>query len=254
MLNRPPPRAGRRLPRLLLALVLGGAAAGLVYSYVGSVPEAARRAAPSVPQPAPTATPIPRTKVLVAKMDMPARTLLRPELFEERELPTEAVVPAAVSSTSQLVGKQLAAPVAAGEQLPASRLQDPSVAEPDRLSELVPPGKRAISVAFSEVLGSGGLIVPGDHVDVIATFKKEARGKDQWMILRQDVPRLAVAQSTSPDELEPAASSTPTAAVPPRTAGDARPAAPAAPAGPARSATPTAGDGKAVAPPAEVAS
>jgi pilus assembly protein CpaB len=246
MINRPPPKRARRLPRILFALLLGGAAAGLVYSYVGSVQQAALRAN----QAAPTATPIPRTKVLVAKSDLPARTLLRPELFEERELPTEAIAPKAVTSSSDIVGKQLSAPIAVGEQLVATRLQSPSVDEPDRLSELVPPGTRAISVAFSEVLGAGGLIVPGDRVDVIATFTKDVMGKDQAMILLQNVPVLAVAQSTSPEELEPAAYGTPTAAVAPKAAAPPKTAAApkSAPGAATKGSTPTAANGAPSAP------
>jgi hypothetical protein len=44
-------------------------------------------------------------------------------------------------------------------------------------------------------------MVPGDFVDVIAVFKKDVMGKDESMILLQDVLVLAVAQSTTPEEL-----------------------------------------------------
>src|SRR5262245_14866880 len=212
MMNAPTPRPRRRLPRLLLALLLGGAAAALVYTYVQSVQasalrEAALRAAQA---PAPTATAIPRSKVLVARVDLPAKTLLQPEQFELRELPTEAVAPRAIVSLGDVSGKQLAVPLAAGEQLLASKLLDQSSVETDRLAQMVPPGKRAMSVSFTEVLGSGGLILPGDRVDVIATFKKDVMGKDMAMILLQNVQVLAVAQSTSAEELSPAADGTPT--------------------------------------------
>jgi Flp pilus assembly protein CpaB len=216
MMKPPAPKPRRRLPRLLLALVLGGAAAAIVFSYVASVQQAAIA---SMQQP-PTPTPIPRQQVLVAKMDLPAKTLLNPSLVEVRELPLEAIAPKALTSTSDLVGKQLAVPVSAGEQLLESKLRDPKAVEADTLAQLIPPGKRALSLTFSEVQGSGGLVVPGDYVDVVATFKKEAMGKDTGMILLQNVLVLAVSQSTSAEELAPG-QATPTAG------GSAGPVAPA---------------------------
>jgi Flp pilus assembly protein CpaB len=39
------------------------------------------------------------------------------------------------------------------------------------LAFMVPEGMRAVSVGVTEVIGSGGMIVPGDHVDVIAVFE-----------------------------------------------------------------------------------
>jgi Flp pilus assembly protein CpaB len=207
---------------MILALLLGGIAAALVYSYVTSVQ---KQAALASVQP-PTPTPVPRGRVLVARTDLPARTLLNADLVELRELPLEALAPKALTSTSDLVGKQLAVPVAAGEQLLQSKLRDPKSLDADTLAQMIPPGKRAVSLAFSEVQGSGGLVVPGDHVDVIATFKKEAMGKDTGMILLQDVLVLAVSQSTSAEELTPGVA-TPTAGGSGGLGAPARAAAPA---------------------------
>ena len=160
MMKPPTPKRRRGVPRMILALILGGIAAALVYSYVASVQ---RQAALASVQP-PTPTPVPRGRVLVARTDLPARTLLNADLVESRELPLEALAPKALTSTSDLVGKQLAVPVAAGEQLLQSKLRDPKSLEADTLAEMIPPGKRALSLAFSEAQGSGGLVVPGDHV------------------------------------------------------------------------------------------
>ncbi|MBI4491269.1 MAG: Flp pilus assembly protein CpaB [Chloroflexi bacterium] len=216
------PKRGLRIPRPLLALAVGGAAAIGVYMYVGSVQQAA-------------SAPIPRAKVLVAKTDLAAKTTLRSDFFEVRELPREAVGPKALSGANEASGKVLAVPMAAGEQLLASKLKDESTPEADRLSEMIPPGKRALSLNFTEVLGSGGLIVPGDHVDVLATFKKDTMGKDETMILLQDVLVLAVAQSTTAEELAPAV---PKAKVAGSSAPAAKPGA-ADPKAPAPVATPT---------------
>ena len=58
-----------------------------------------------------------------------------------------------------------------------------------------------MSVTFTELSTAGGLIAPGDYVDVLGVFNKNTLGKDQSMILIQDVLVLAVAQNTSADQL-----------------------------------------------------
>ncbi|MDE3077742.1 MAG: Flp pilus assembly protein CpaB, partial [Chloroflexota bacterium] len=42
--------------------------------------------------------------------------------------------------------------------------------EESGLAFVVPPGKRAVAVSVNEVVGSGGMIVPGDDVDVVAVI------------------------------------------------------------------------------------
>jgi pilus assembly protein CpaB len=39
------------------------------------------------------------------------------------------------------------------------------------LAFMVPDGMRAVSLGFTEVIGTGGMISPGDHVDVIGVFE-----------------------------------------------------------------------------------
>jgi Flp pilus assembly protein CpaB len=58
-----------------------------------------------------------------------------------------------------------------------------------------------MSVTFTELNTAGGLIAPGDFVDVVGVFNKGTLGKDQAMLILQDVLVLAVAQNTSADQL-----------------------------------------------------
>lgn len=199
MIQPAPARRRVRVPRLGLALGLGAIAALGVYLYVGTVQQQVEQAQREVQQAAQKA--VPRTPVLVAKVNVPARQPLLPEFFEIREIPQESVVSTALRSTEGLTGKVLTTPLAAGEQVLSNRLIDPNQPEINKFSEMIPPGKRAMAVQFSESIGTAGFIVPGDFVDVLALFKAAVLGKDQSMILLQDVQVLAVAQSTSPDQL-----------------------------------------------------
>jgi Flp pilus assembly protein CpaB len=195
------PKPGRRGPRLVLAIALGAAAAAGVYMYVGSVQQTAQQSAQAAAQRAVAQATVRSNKVVVAKVSLATLTVLSDENVELRDMAADAVQPNAATALGDVRGKALAVPVAAGEQIVTHRLQNAADPQMKKFSDLVPTGKRAMSVNFSEVLSAGGLIAPGDYVDVIAVFNKSTLGKDQSMILLQDVLVLAVAQSTSVDQL-----------------------------------------------------
>lgn len=83
-------------------------------------------------------------------------------------------------------------PVASGEQILPSKF---TTQEVGGFSVVIPPGKRAVSVKVDQVITAGGLLQPGDHVDVIATLNKQVAGKDMSEIFLQNVEVLAVAQN-----------------------------------------------------------
>src|SRR6266568_3616407 len=195
------PRSGRRGPRLLLALALGGAAAAGVYLYVNSVQQNAQQTARAAAQQAAVVAVTPRSKVVVAKATLPAQTPLTVDNVEVREVAPDAIQPNAAISLAEVTGKALTLPVAAGQQILTPFLASPDSPDIKKLADLVPAGKRAMSVTFTELNTAGGLVAPGDFVDVVGVFNKGTLGKDQAMLILQDVLVLAVAQSTSADQL-----------------------------------------------------
>ena len=46
------------------------------------------------------------------------------------------------------------------------------------LPSIIPPGKRAVSVKVNEVIGVAGYVLPGTHVDVVATANPSSRAED----------------------------------------------------------------------------
>jgi pilus assembly protein CpaB len=141
----------------VLALVLFAAMAALfVRSVVSSGNQQAAVTAP------------PPTRVRVAAIQLPTGTLIQPSDLQWIE------VPAPVSEDSfaqgrdpddKLVGAVVRLPLAKGAAIERSRIVLPDA--PGFLSAALAPGKRAISVAINDVSGNAGLILPGDHVDVI---------------------------------------------------------------------------------------
>jgi Flp pilus assembly protein CpaB len=191
----------RRGPRILLALALGAAAAAGVYLYVSSIQQTAQLQTRQAVQQAQTAGTVVRSKVVVAKQTLAAQTALNADNVEVRDVSSDAVQPNAATAMAEVQGKALTVPVAGGQQILTPFLGSPDQPDVKKLGDLVPAGKRAMSVTFTELNTAGGLVAPGDFLDVIGVFNKTTLGKDQSMLLLQDVQVLAVAQNTSVDQL-----------------------------------------------------
>ncbi|MEO0294547.1 MAG: Flp pilus assembly protein CpaB [candidate division WOR-3 bacterium] len=144
--------------RLLIALSLAGIAALLLISYIQDVErKTLMKGAPE--------------RVLVAKKDISARTIISEDLVEYREIPKPFIEPLAVSNIGEIIGMVAITDIRKGEQITKNLLlplQTWTV-----LSSLIPEGYRAITIHVDEVSGVGGLILPGDEVDVVATFSLE---------------------------------------------------------------------------------
>ena len=197
------PKPGRRGPRLALAIALGVAAAAGVFMYVSSVQQQAQQSARLAVQQAQAATASStRAKVVTAKQTLSAGAALTADNVELRDVPPDAVQPTAFTTLNDVQGKALLVPVTTGQQIVAGIITTPDQPDVKKLADLVPAGKRAMSVTFTEVNTAGGLVAPGDYVDVIGVFNKNTLGKDQSMLLLQDVLVLAVAQNISPDQLQ----------------------------------------------------
>ncbi|MDI6869859.1 MAG: Flp pilus assembly protein CpaB [Bacillota bacterium] len=173
--------------RLLLLLALGSGllTAVLVYSYTASLTKQAR-------QPAYKMVPI-----VVARTAIPARTAILPAMLDVKKLPEPAVLPNILRDPKEAVGAVTRDAVVAGEPIIRDRLW-PKGQQPG-LTFLIPPGRRAVTVAVNEVSGVGGFVKPGDQVDVLATFDKEFLGEHSTVPLLQGVQVLAVAQTMKDD-------------------------------------------------------
>ncbi len=105
------------------------------------------------------------TLVVALKSNVKAGEAIPPEAVELVSVPLDGVQAGAVTVTANAIGQVAKFPLSAGEQVVASRLVDRK--GEDALAFAVPEGHRAVSVPFSAVMGAGGLVVPGDRVDVL---------------------------------------------------------------------------------------
>jgi len=178
----------KKLLYLFMALLCAIIAAGSVYYYLAELEAQAREATEF-------------DLVLVANETIPPRTRVSADMFEEKEFPAGYVHPDAARSAEDISGGITKSEIHSGEQV----LQDKIAIEgetDDGFAYTISEGKRALSVEVNEVVAVGGLLLPGDHVDIIATLElepeeeQEARGSTSMSkVIIENIRVLAVGQN-----------------------------------------------------------
>lgn len=153
--------------------------------------------------------------VVVAAQDIAAGTKITPEMIKLQAIPASLVLPNGFDNADAVVGQVTAVSLTTGEQILASRISGSSVdiaqfGDEPPLSLLVPAGMRGFSIHTSEVGAAGGLIRPGDYVDVIMSGEPPVRDESSESSIAipnislgvacyvvQDVQVLAISQAVT---------------------------------------------------------
>jgi pilus assembly protein CpaB len=136
------------------------------------------------------------------------------------DVPQGSVLVGAFDTTEGAIGQITVVPVLAGEQVVASKVTGSGTAlsefgDNPPVALLLQEGMRAVSVEVASVVSAGGLIRPGDYVDVILTVRTQgatdatgqSSGSNQIAAtILQNVQVLAIDQTVksvavSPDEV-----------------------------------------------------
>jgi pilus assembly protein CpaB len=124
-----------------------------------------------------------------------------------------AVHPQALRSIDAAIEQFASGFIAAGEQILPHDYSEQVFG--GGLAQLVPDGQRAVSVAISNATAAGGLVSPGDHIDVVAIFTADTAGRDGTAIVAENVEVLALSQIVLGDDVDstdnPTAGSNPNA-------------------------------------------
>jgi pilus assembly protein CpaB len=147
-MRRRRPRASRVL--VLLSILLASSATLALRGHLARLEARAESAGPRVP-------------VVVAASALARGTVLVPSMVRMAEAPRGSLSAGAARSVEEISGRTLAADVAAGEPITALRVAPRG----GPVAALVPDGFRAVPVSVSIPAGA---LVPGDRVDVLATF------------------------------------------------------------------------------------
>lgn len=171
-------------PRLWLAFLCAAGAALLAYLALSS--ESGR--------PAPEAASDGGATVVVA-----ARAIAPGAVIGEGDVATRQVAPGelaegALTQLEQALGKVALYPIARGEQVLRQKLL-PEGAEAGDAAAALPAGRVGVAVKVAPETAAGGLLRPGDRVDVAAALPVGGEGgQDAWVActVARDVPVLAV--------------------------------------------------------------
>jgi pilus assembly protein CpaB len=145
--------------------------------------------------------------VVVAKVDIAARTPLTQEMLDVKLLAPEAISPLAFTDVSSAVGQVTRFPLVAGEQVMTSKVVSVDGRVSRSLSFVIPEGKRGFALNATSVQNAGGLVLPGDYVDIVVlhdveflsnpadTSSRETEESFLVQTLMQNVEVLAVQQT-----------------------------------------------------------
>ncbi len=156
--------------------------------------------------------------VIVARVDVPANTVLDETMIERIQVPSRYLQPNAAVQLDQAVGRVNLVPVLRGSQVVLAQLDDPGLTA---LAYEVPRGRRAITLAITDVTGVGGLVRPGNFVDIFGTFEfgrpigmeggvvRYSDERTETRLMLQDVLVLAVGREHRRERQAPRATAAP---------------------------------------------
>ena len=146
----------------VLAIAAGGVFAFGTYNYVQKLPV--------------KTVAMPTKPVVVAANDLDIGAEISRDDVRVIDWPTSAVPANAISDPQEVIGRGIIMPMIQNEPFLPMKLaaKDGGTG----LTPAIPPGLRAVSVKVNEVIGVAGYVLPGTHVDVVATVSPTANQAD----------------------------------------------------------------------------
>jgi pilus assembly protein CpaB len=106
--------------------------------------------------------------VLIATTDILANSVIDERMIQRILVPAKYQQPKVLVDIREAIGRVVAVSVPRGAQLLGTYLED---AGRTALAFEVTRGRRAVTIAVSDVTGVGGLVRPGNFVDILGTFE-----------------------------------------------------------------------------------
>ena len=137
-----------------------------------------------------------------ARYAAPSRALQAGEVLKSDDLelvawPGSNPVDGALSQPSDAIGRELLFPMAKGEPILDSDLS--AAGSGTGLASRIPDGMRAVALRSDEVVGVAGFLVPGSHLDVLATLHTGSSPDSVTALVLQNAVVLAAGHQLEPD-------------------------------------------------------
>ena len=144
------------------------------------------------------------SKVVMAAKDIPFGVKLEAFHIETIDWPGTNVPTDSFSDINDVVGRIVKNSFHAGEVINAKRITEHLGGS--TLSSLISADSRAISIRVDDVVGVSGFVLPGNHVDILATLVTRINGvpNAKSKTILENIKVLAVDQEASPDKEKPA--------------------------------------------------
>jgi len=146
----------RAVVPIVLALVVAVVASFLLYKWMK------KQTAPK------KVAEVKTVQVVVAEVDLHPGMKLKSEMMKTVSYLEESLPVGHFIAPEKAAGRVVITPMKRQELILESRLA-PATVKQGGMAAIITPGKRAVSIAGNKVLGSSGLINPGDHVDILLT-------------------------------------------------------------------------------------
>ena len=152
------------------------------------------------------APPPAKSQYVAAAADLQVDQEIRANNLRMIDWPASAPLSGAFTNPGALIGRIAMYPVAEGEPILERQLSPPGSGNGITLK--IPTGMRAISLHSDDIVGVAGFLLPGTHVDVLATLHASNDSDPQTVTVLQDTVVLAAGQKTEPDPEGKASSAT----------------------------------------------
>jgi pilus assembly protein CpaB len=142
--------------------------------------------------------PISGPEVVIATQRIEAGMLIEDGMLDVVRVSDSSAVEGALLELEAVAGKVARFPVEKGGQFTTGALGTPGESSGSLLGDVVAPGRRAVPVEVSEEKIFGGLLAPGDHVDVVAVISRSQDGVETQSAIAivQNAEVLAVADAS----------------------------------------------------------
>ena len=139
------------------------------------------------------------TPVVYAAMDIPYGQPIEQRHLKIKWMPDDLVPASSFTDPMIVEGMIPIQDILAGDALRQERLSE--LKEGATLAALIDPEKRAFTVRVNDVVGVAGFLLPGNHVDIIATKTQGDNVKAKTVL--KDIKVLAVDQKARTDKNDP---------------------------------------------------